>query len=140
MPWSRSRTAGHGSWLPGLKTSFTFCRRRATLFWDGLAPRSRRPFFPWRCGPKVKTFPLSFLELGLRFLQGQPLAGHHLSRPLSGLRRLSPREDHEVVRGVDDLRLQDLSPFGDPPILQETIPVQVGSASLRRTLSKTRFV
>src|SRR5215469_4214269 len=38
-----------------------------------------------------------------------------------------PREDHKVVRVVDDLHLKDLSPFGDPPILQEPIHVQVSN-------------
>src|SRR5215469_3831710 len=74
---------------------------------------------------KVKTLRASFLELGLRVVQGQSQAGHRLPRPVSRLFGMLPREDHKVVRVVDDLRLKDLSPFGDPPILQEPIQVQV---------------
>src|SRR5579875_3367229 len=82
--------------------------------------------WPERVSQKVKTLPPAIPKLGLRLVQGQAQARHHLPRPIARLGRMAASEDHEIVRVVDNFRLKSFSPSGDSPVLQEPIHVEVG--------------
>src|ERR1039458_5060153 len=74
---------------------------------------------------KVKAFLAGLLDAGFRLIQSEPKSGDRIPRPLQCFRRVATAQNHEVVSVVDHTSLKLLSPFGDAPVLEKTIHVQV---------------
>src|SRR5579871_1929638 len=81
---------------------------------------------PERVSEKVKPLCACLFGAGLRFVQRKSNPSHHTPRPIQRLHRTTATEDHEIIGIVDDLGLKNLTPSGDPPVLQKTVHVQVG--------------
>ncbi len=75
---------------------------------------------------KIKPLFSCLLDAGLRFVQRESNPGHHTPRPIQRLGRTTATENHEIIGVVDHLGLENLTPSGDPPVLQKTVHVQVG--------------
>ena len=94
----------------------TFCRSRATLFFDGLAPKILMAILPVvlrpeRVSQKVKSLPAGFPDAGLRLVQGQSQSASSpaASNPAPAA-ALSAAQDHEIVRVVDHVRPESCFP------------------------------
>src|ERR1700720_4348609 len=87
-----------------------------------------RPHAMWSEAVSQKIEPLSpcLLHAGLRLVQRESDPGHHTPRPIQCLGRATATENHEIIRVVDHLGSENLTPPGDPPVLQKTVHVQVG--------------
>src|SRR5579863_8580762 len=81
---------------------------------------------PERIPEKVKPLCAGLLDAGLRLVQRESNPDHHTARPIQCLCRATATENHEIIRVVDHLGLKNLTPSGDPPVLQKTVHVQVG--------------
>src|SRR6202140_2616295 len=81
---------------------------------------------PEAISEKVKPLCASLPGAGLRFVQRESNPGHHTPRPIQCLCRATATENHEIIGVVDHLGLENLTPPGDPPVLQKTVHVQVG--------------
>src|SRR5260370_11225553 len=79
-----------------------------------------------RGGKKVKTLLTGLLDAGLRFVQRELYALHHPTCPTQCLFRATAAKDHKVIGIVDDSSVKSLTPFGDPPVLQKAIHIDVG--------------
>src|SRR5258708_35111450 len=88
-----------------------------------ILPKSMRPE---RISEKVKPLCTTPLDAGLRLVQRESDPGHHTPRPIQCLGRATATENHEIIRVGDHLGSEDLTPPGDPPVLQKTVHVQVG--------------
>ena len=75
---------------------------------------------------KVETLSPCLLDAGLRFVQRKSNPGHHTPRPIQRLSRATATENHEIIGVVDNLGVENLTPSGDPPVLQKTVHIQVG--------------
>src|SRR6202158_1619929 len=88
-----------------------------------ILPKTMRPE---RVSEKVKPLCTPPPDAGLRFVQRESNPGHHTSRPIQRLGRATATENHEIIGIVDNLGLENLTPSGDPPVLQKTVHIQVG--------------
>src|SRR5258708_2831867 len=75
---------------------------------------------------KIKPLFPCLLDAGLRFVQRESNPGHHTPRPIQRLCRASATENHEIIGVVDNLGVENLTPSGDPPVLQKAVHIQVG--------------
>src|SRR6202048_464625 len=86
---------------------------------------------------EVEPFLPSVLQRGLAFVECQPEPRRHRLGPRQSLGRTSATEDDQVVGIRDDVCTKRFSPSGQPPVLQESVHVDVGEqwardAALRR--------
>src|SRR5580693_1755102 len=81
---------------------------------------------PETISEKVKLLSPRWLDASLRFVQRESDPGHHTPRPIQCLRRAAAAENHEIISVGDELGSENLTPPGDPPVLQKTVHVQVG--------------
>src|SRR5216684_5368444 len=81
---------------------------------------------PERVTQKIKPLFSCLLDAGLRFVQRKSNPGHHTPRPIQRLCRATATENHKIIGVVDNLGLENLTPSGDPPVLQKTVHIQVG--------------
>src|ERR1700724_3188298 len=88
---------------------------------------------PERVSEKVKPLCATPLDAGLRFVQRESNPGHHTPRPIQRLCRAAATENHEIIGVVDHLSSENLTPPGDPPVLQKTVHVQVGEQGTDNT-------
>jgi len=88
-----------------------------------ILPKTMRPE---RVSEKVKPLCTTPLDAGLRFVQRESNPGHHTPRPIQCLGRTTATENHEIIGIVDNLGMENLTPSGDPPVLQKTVHIQVG--------------
>src|SRR5712692_9394964 len=88
-----------------------------------ILPKTMRPE---GVSQKVETLSPCLLDAGLRFVQRKLKPGHHTPRPIQRLSRATATENHEIIGVVDHLGLENLTPSGDPPVLQKTVHIQVG--------------
>src|ERR1700730_9898383 len=101
----------------------TLLRRTRPQIHMAILPKTMRP----ECvSEKVKPLCVTPLDAGLRFVQRESNPGHHTPRPIQRLCRATATENHEIIGVVDNLGLKSLTPSSDPPVLQETVHVQVG--------------
>src|SRR5450759_657960 len=95
-----------------------------------ILPKTMRPE---AVSQKIKPLSPCLLDAGLRFVQRESNPGHHTPRPIQCLRRAAATENHEIIGVVDHLGSENLTPSGDPPVLQKTIHVQVGEQGTDNT-------
>ena len=70
-------------------------------------------------------------QRGLGLVECQPELRHHRLRPRQSLGRATAAEDDEVVGIGDDVGTERFAAFGQPPILQEPVHVDVGEQRAR---------
>src|SRR6202158_2271460 len=88
-----------------------------------ILPKTMRPE---RVSEKVKPLCTPPPDAGLRFVQRESNPGHHTPRPIQRLGRATATENHKIVGVVDHPGSENLTPSGDPPVLQKTGHIQVG--------------
>src|SRR6266853_5167339 len=98
-------------------------RRTRPEIRNAVLPKAMRPE-----GVSQKIKPLSpcLLDAGLRFVQRESDPGHHTPRPIQRLCRATATENHEIISVGDYPGSENLTPPGDPPVLQKTVHIQVG--------------
>src|SRR5271167_615720 len=81
--------------------------------------------WPERVTQKMKALLACCFDAGLRFVQSKAEPRHHAARPIQCLPRMSAAENHEIVRIGDHLSAESLALSGDPPVLEESVHVEV---------------
>src|SRR5450755_2104256 len=87
-----------------------------------ILPKTMRPV---AVSQKIKPLRAGLLDAGLRVVQRESNPGHHTPRPIQRLGRATATENQEIISVVDHLGSENLTPSGDPPVLQKTVHVQV---------------
>ena len=79
-----------------------------------------------RVAEEVEAFLSSILQRGLGLIEGQPEFHHHHLCPRHSLCRTTAAENDEVISIRDDMRPERITTFGQPPVFQEPVHVDVG--------------
>jgi hypothetical protein len=95
-----------------------------------------------RVAKEIEALPPCVLDRGLRLVQRQPEFRHRRSCPDQRLVRVAATEDNEIVGVGDDMRAKSFAASAEPPMLEETVHVDVGEqgthdAALRRAARVT---
>ena len=122
--WPRSHIVGSqeiARFCP--ESCHTFLRRTSSKIPMAILPIVMRPE---RITKKVEAFFARWFDARFRFVQSEPQLSHDTARPIQCLLRFVATQDHKIISVVHDMGLKTLLLPAHPPVLQETVHVQVG--------------